>query len=72
MLRSAVGKTRYAVWARGGLCHLTKSMGRTITPCRASDEIYWEEIFSMPTHGFLIIFRCLLFEPQNIFDAPHF
>ena len=38
--------------------------------CRASSENFWEEIFSTPTHGFLIIFRCLLFEPQNIFDAP--
>ncbi len=36
---------------------------------------FWDEIFSMPIHGFLIyydliIFQCLLFETQNIFDAP--
>ncbi len=38
--------------------------------CRASCENFLEEIFSTPTHGFLIIFLCLLSEPQNIFDAP--
>ncbi len=42
---------------------------KVVKECRVSGEIFWEEFFFMPTHGFLIFFRCLFFGPQNIFNA---
>ena len=64
--------TFYGKYFRGPLGARGKIFAAYSTSCNVELDML-ENGDHEEDYGFLIIFRCLLFEPQNIFNAPsHF